>query len=147
MQSLSWGIAFCFPATHSRDRKEGCRIGSQVVEKWCGKPHDIIGSYPETSGIHFENNLYFTGTRETQRDCWEYGPPPDFEVPGTATVWTAQQAFLGSLRWKERQPNWSIEGIMSRIEKTHFQISHKAESPESLSSPPGAEPHTELETN
>lgn len=37
------------------------------------RSHHIMGSIPETQGIHYGNYLYFTGTRETQ-DCWGHRP-------------------------------------------------------------------------
>lgn len=106
-------------ATHSTDRKEGCRALSRV-EKECGKSHHITGSSPETEGIHFENGPYFSDTGETQRDCGGYGPPLTLKYQRQQQVECDQQAFLGSLRWKGRQPNWSIKGTMSEAEKTPF---------------------------
>lgn len=37
------------------------------------RSHHIMGSSPETQGIYCGNDLYFTGTRETQ-NCWGHHP-------------------------------------------------------------------------
>lgn len=75
---------------------------------------------PETQGIHFENDRYFTGTKKLKRDCVEYGPPQTWKYQGQRPSECDQHPFFGRLWGKERQPNWSIKGTMSKTEEKQF---------------------------